>query len=79
LLVKVLAKQKTAYITYLLTFYNFRGFTSTASKQNPPQSPFKKGGSKGPPPLKKGEAKVLPFCKGELEGISYTVLAQGYY
>jgi hypothetical protein len=28
------------------------------------------------PPLKKGGAKVLPFCKGELEGISETVLAQ---
>ncbi len=29
--------------------------------------------------MKKAEAKVLPFCKGELEGISYTVLAQlGY-
>jgi hypothetical protein len=49
--------------------------------RNPPQSPFRKGGGKNPPrypfrkgrgndpPLKKGEDVVLPFFKGELEGI----------
>jgi hypothetical protein len=54
------------------------------NKQNPPQSPFKKGGRFEVSPLKKGEANILPFftrhtsggCKGELEGISYTGLVQ---
>jgi hypothetical protein len=65
-----IGKTKTAFIIPIFTFYNIRGSTSTTSKQNPPQSPFKKGGKFEVSPLKKGEAKVLPFCKGELEGIS---------
>jgi formylmethanofuran dehydrogenase subunit B len=48
LLVKVLAKQKKAFIIHLIDYNNIKGFNSAASKQNPPQSPFEKGGSTSP-------------------------------
>jgi hypothetical protein len=59
LLVKVLAKQKKALIIHLIDYNNIKGFNSAASKQNPPQSPFEKGGRFEVSPFNKGEVQVL--------------------